>query len=308
MDLNLLRTFVSVHETGSLTRTARALQVTQPSVSHALARLRKHFDDPLFLRTRQGMRPTALATELYASFKDSLIRIDRTVDSTRRFDPGTAQRRFRICLTDVGEMSLLPQVLEHLAREAPGVELEVVPMQIERVADWLTSGRVDAAITSAPVSGPLGSAVFLRDRYVCLVRQDFPLVDGRMTMPQFLAGRHAVVNPNTGHRAPEQVLEQLQVTRKTTVTLQHFSVLPHIVHTCGLIAIIPGGAARTITERWPLQVVDPPFVMSPFEVRLLWQARDRETAAQLWFRQTVLDALAPADEPADEPADRRPGG
>src|SRR3954451_8998308 len=122
LDLNLIRTFVSVHETGSLTRTARALQVTQPSVSHALARLRRHFDDPLFLRTRAGMTPTALAGELYLSFSDSLTRIDQTIDSTRRFEPATSHRRFRLCLTDVGEMSLLPQVLEHIAREAPEVE------------------------------------------------------------------------------------------------------------------------------------------------------------------------------------------
>ena len=298
LDLNLLRVFVTIVETGSLTASARALQVTQPSVSHALGRLRRHFDDPLFVRARQGVQPTAMAAELYDSVKASLTRLDETVDGTRRFDPATSARRFRLCLTDVGEMSLLPLVLERIAREAPSVELEVVPMQIDRVADWLTTGRVDAAIASAPIPGTLHSTVLMQDRYGCLVRRDFPLVDGRMTMAAFRAGRHAVVAASTGHQLAERAMQELGLDRKTTVTLHHFSVLPHIVDQCGLIAIIPWGTAGPIVARWPLTIVEPPFDVPSFPVRLYWQARDRETAAQQWFRRTISDVLR-RPEPTD---------
>jgi DNA-binding transcriptional LysR family regulator len=291
IDLNLLRVFVSIAETGNLTASARDLHVTQPSVSHALARLRKHFDDPLFLRGRSGMQPTALATELYESFRESLTRIDQTVDSTRRFDPRTSTRRFRICLSDVGEMNLLPRILEHIAVVAPSVEVEVVPMQIERVADWLTDGGVDAAIASTPVPGAVRSTPLMVDTYACLVRRDFPLVAGRMTMAAFLAGRHAVVAASTGHLLAERAMEQLKLDRKTTVTVHHFSVLPHIVDRCELIAIIPRGAGAPILAHWPLQVVDLPFEVPAYEVRLYWQARDRETTAQSWFRRTVEEVL-----------------
>jgi len=298
LDLNLLRVFVTIYETGSLTRSARALQVTQPSVSHALGRLRRHFDDPLFLRARQGVQPTAMAAELYDPVKASLTRLDSTVDGTRRFDPATSARRFRLCLTDVGEMSLLPLVLERIAREAPSVELEVVPMQIDRVADWLTTGRVDAAIASAPIPGTVHSTVLMQDRYGCLVRRDFPLVDGRMTVAAFQSGRHAVVAASTGHQLAERAMQELGLDRKTTVTLHHFSVLPHIVDQCGLIAIIPWGTAGPIVARWPLTIVDPPFDVPSFPVRLYWQARDRETAAQQWFRRTISDVLR-RPEPAE---------
>jgi DNA-binding transcriptional LysR family regulator len=291
IDLNLLRVFVSIFETASLTASARELHVTQPSVSHALSRLRKHFDDPLFQRGRSGMQPTALAAELYESFQEALARIDQTVDSTRRFDPLTSTRRFRICLTDVGEMNLLPRILEHIAAAAPSVELEVVPMQIERVAEWLTDGHVDAAITSTPVPGGVRSTPLMVDTYACLVRRDFPLVDGRMTTAAFLAGRHAVVAASSGHLLAEQAMAELHLDRKTTVMVHHFSVLPHIVDRCDLIAIIPRGAGDPIVDHWPLTVVDLPFAVSPYEVRLYWQARDRETAAQLWFRHTVEHVL-----------------
>ncbi|MGY1705990.1 LysR substrate-binding domain-containing protein [Geodermatophilus sp. SYSU D00697] len=291
LDLNLVRTLVSVYETGNLTRTAQALQVTQPTVSHALSRLRHHFGDPLFVRGRSGMEPTAVAAELYAGFRTALRGIDLTVESTRRFDPATATRRFRICLTDVGEMSLLPRILEQLAREAPSAELEVVPMDFERVAEWLTAGRVDAAIASTPVPGDLRSTVVLEDSYGCLVREDFPLVDGRMTLADFLAGRHAVVAANTGHRLAERILADLQLDRRTTVTVPHFSALPHLVDRCNLIAIFPVHAGHTVLGGRPLVVVEPPFPIPTFEVRLYWQARHRESAAQLWFRRVILTAL-----------------
>jgi DNA-binding transcriptional LysR family regulator len=294
LDLNLVRTMVSIYETGSLTRTAAALRVTQPTVSHALSRLRNRFADPLFVRGRQGMEPTALASELYSGFSSALRGIELTVESTRRFDPATATRRFRICLSDVAEMSLLPRILERVGREAPSVVLDVVPMEIERVAEWLTAGRVDAAIAGAVVPGDLRSTVVMEDSYGCLVRKDFPLVDGRMTLESFLGGRHAVVAASTGHRLAEQTMAELDLTRPTTVTLPHFSVLPHLVDRCNLIAIIPRDAGRSVVDRWPLVVVDPPFSIPSYDVRLYWQARDRETAAQLWFRRTILAALRPA--------------
>jgi DNA-binding transcriptional LysR family regulator len=301
LDLNLVRTLVSVYETGNLTRTAQALQVTQPTVSHALSRLRHHFGDPLFVRGRHGMEPTAVAAELYAGFRTALRGIDLTAESTRRFDPATSTRRFRLCLTDVGEMSLLPRILERLAAEAPSVELEVVPMDFEHVAEWLTAGRVDAAIASTAVPGDLRSTVVLDDSYGCLVREDFPLVDGRMTLEDFLAGRHAVVAANSGHRLAEQTLADLHLDRRTTVTVPHFSALPHLVERCNLIAIFPVFAGSTVLGGRPLVVVDPPFPIPTFEVRLYWQARHRETAAQLWFRRAIAAALRTAGGIASGP-------
>lgn len=293
MDLNLLRTFVSIYETHNLTTTATALRVTQPSVSHALSRLRAQFGDPLFLRKRQGMQPTTLATELYGVFKESVARIDMAVDSTGQFDPASSERRFRICLTDIGEMTLLPLILERMAREAPLVELEVVPMEIERVAEWLAIGKVDAAIASTPIPGNLHStAVLMEETYRCLVHEDFPVENDRISMKAFQEARHAIVTPVTGHRLPERVIEELGIHRKTTVVLHHFSVLPPIIDKCDLIAIVPQGVADSFVGRWPVKIVDLPFPVPSFQVRLHWQARDRESAAQSWFHQMIVDSLA----------------
>ena len=173
-DLNLLRVFATIYEAGSLTKAAQALHITQPSVSHALSRLRHQFDDVLFVRTAGRMEPTAVATDLHESIGDHLLGIQRTIEHTTGFDPATSERRFRICLTDVGEMTLLPPVLERVMADAPGIEIEVVPLDVGRVAGWLVSGQVDVAIASTPITGQVESDVIMQDRYVCLVRNDFP--------------------------------------------------------------------------------------------------------------------------------------
>ena len=87
MDLNLLRSFVAIYETRSLTAAADGLYVTQPAVSQALGRLRRELDDSLFQRVGRTMEPSELARSLYPDFRDALARIDRTLDSVHGFDP-----------------------------------------------------------------------------------------------------------------------------------------------------------------------------------------------------------------------------
>lgn len=102
MDLHLIRTFRSIYESGSLTRAAEELSVTQPSVSYALARLRKQLADQLFIRNAEGMILTHRATELFITFKTAVNAIDASVEAGKTFDPAVARQQFRFCLTDLG--------------------------------------------------------------------------------------------------------------------------------------------------------------------------------------------------------------
>ena len=111
MDLNLMRTLVLLYQTRSVTRTAEALYITQPSVSYALRRLRHQFNDELFVRSSDGLQPTDLAEQMYPSLQQALEVIDETVSGARDFDPSTSQRAFRLLATDLGEIGLLPAVL-----------------------------------------------------------------------------------------------------------------------------------------------------------------------------------------------------
>ena len=291
LELNLLRTFLHVYETGSLTLTARMLFVTQPSVSHTLTRLRRELGDDLFTRSGRRMQPTPLAVHLYPVFKESVERIDRAAESVRSFDPSSSAHRFRLCLSDLGEVGYLPRILRRIGEEAPLVDLEVVPMKIELLAGWLAKGSVDAAIASWPIADGFESTVLKEEKYVCVVPREYPLDDGTMSLEQFTAARHAKVDPATGHQLVETTMDALGIVCRPAVVVQHFAVLPHVVSECEVVAVAPESMARRWQRTWPLRIVDLPFAVPALEVRLYRRAQDERSPALSWFHTTVLAAV-----------------
>ncbi|WOE77195.1 LysR family transcriptional regulator [Pseudomonas protegens] len=290
IDLNLIRTFVTLYEARSVTLAAERLFVTQPSVSYGLARLRELFDDALFSRTRDGIQPTHLADELYRGFSESLTRIENAVHSTRRFDPATTERRFRIALSDLGEMGFLPLILARLNREAPEAEVEVLPLQVDQAGDWLSSGKVDALICRKNVPGAR-SQVLIRERYVCLLSDRHPRIDELLSLEQFLAERHIAVTRATGHGSVEDVLKQMNLQRRISLHVPHFSVLPKVLPGTELLAVLPAQIARLFTLEGGLKQLELPFPVGEFDVYLHWHPNSDSSAALRWFCQTVAGAI-----------------
>ena len=291
LDLNLLRTFVSIYETHSLTQSARELSVTQPSVSHALSRLRRQLGDPLFVRGPRGMQPTLKATELFSIFRKSLNEIDLAVEDVQVFVPETSSRTFRLCLSDLGEMAFLPAIMTELLQEAPNVTLEVVPMRIESVPDWLAHGTVDAAIASVPIAGAAHITVIDRERYVCVLPLSAAGPSEDMSLEQFTGMRHVLIDPSAGHDVVERVIEALGIERKVGLHLHHFAVLPHVLANLNLAAIVPSRIAQMFTEQGPLTIRELPFEVPKFDVSLYWSRSTLQSKAMRWFHETIAHSL-----------------
>jgi DNA-binding transcriptional LysR family regulator len=163
-------------------------------------------------------------------------------------------------------------------------------MEIDNVGDWLRFGEADVAIASTEIVGDVESLTLFEERYKCLVPHDLELPDGRLTLEQFTTLPHAIVARATGH-VIERELARLGLTRTTAVTLQHFAVLPQLVETCGLIAVVPSGFVATLFGDQPLRIVELPFSLPSFNVRLYWQSR-RSDAAGRWLRDTIRFAMS----------------
>src|SRR5699024_3749422 len=133
------------------------LGLSQPTVSHALGRLRRRLGDTLFVRAPGGVRPTELAEALYRDSAGAVGALRVAVERAQGFDPATSRRRIRLCLTDLGETAILPAVVERLVRDAPGVDLEVVAMDVEQARTWLLTGQVDLAVATMPLGPGLAS-------------------------------------------------------------------------------------------------------------------------------------------------------
>ena len=194
IDLNLLVVFNQLLTERSVSRVAENLGLGQPAVSNALARLRKLFDDDLFLRTAQGMQPTPFAEHLAESIGYALGMIHGAVNARTSFDPITSQRGFSIGMTDIGEIYFLPRLMQRVQELAPSVTISTVRHTSLNLKDAMEAGQIDLAIGLLP---QLKAGFFQRrmfeQKYVCLFRQGHQLDQKRLRSADFFAADHVAI-------------------------------------------------------------------------------------------------------------------
>jgi len=306
VDLNLLRVFVAVYETRSLTLAAERLYVTQPAVSQALARMRAEFDDPLFSRAGRVMRPSGLAEALYPEFRDAMIRIDVAVDGVKGFEPSGSQRRFRIALSELGEIGFLPPITAALDRSAPQVGLDVLFLDIARLPEWLAAGTVDVAVTSSPVPGAFRRTRIKSQAYAVLMAEDHPLAQAPLTFDQFLAADHVAVVGDSGRPNFDAALAAKGARVTPRIVLNHFAAVPPVLVGSTLIATVPDSLGATWVGTWPLRMVPLPIAVDPIDVNLYLRATSNRPSALSWFHDLVLSAVRDLPEDLFTPG-TRPG-
>lgn len=292
MDLNLLRVFVAIAETRSLTAAASRLYVTQPAVSQALTRLRAALDDPLFLREGRVMAPTPLAESVYPGFREALAAVDRTLDAVHRFDPADSDRLFRIALSELGEIGWLPAIVAAVCRRAPRMRLEVVPIDVGALPEWLGRGVVDLAITPSTVPGGFERMLLKTQPYGLVMSARHPLADHPLTLADYAHAAHAVVASDSGAPAVDAALRRLGVEIEPRIALNQFASLPPLL--AGdreLVATMPDTIAEGWARTWSLVVRQLPFEMPPVEVRLYRRSTTQHTAALDWLYDTVARAV-----------------
>jgi DNA-binding transcriptional LysR family regulator len=292
LDLNLLRVFDAVLRDRTVTAAAARLGLTQPAVSNALARLRKAFGDPLFVRTPAGMQPTPFARGVAEPVRQALALLDSALAHGPGFDPATATRAFRFYMSDLGQVEFLPPLVERVQRVAPGVRLEAVSFDLEHIADALGSGALDLAMGFLPGLGPpvLRRALF-RDPYLCLMRADHPI--GRLTKKRFLEASHALVTyRGGGHRVIEEALEHAGVARRIALRVPHFTVVPMVLERTDLILTLPARVARVYEKRGRFKSLEPPVPIPAAEVAVHWHQRFDGDPGNRWLREQLIELFS----------------
>ena len=290
MDLNLIELFDALLHERSVTRVARRLGMSQSAVSHALNRLRAVYGDPLFVRAGNTMKPTPACDALAPKVAGVMAAIRHDLLSTPRFDPATTEREFRLCATDMGEVVLMPRLIERLRVEAPAGTLRTLRLPQAEIAQALESGEVDLAFGSLKAMPPgLYQQQLFSHRFVTIVSARNHDVGERLTPAQFSAMRHVVVtlSRNQGDFYDE-VVEELGLRRRIFFVTPHFLVVPTIIATStDLVATVP----QWLVERYALpgtvRTVQPPFPLPGFALRQHWHPRFHHDAANMWLRGLI---------------------
>ncbi|MGJ7545734.1 LysR family transcriptional regulator [Variovorax sp. LT1R16] len=288
LDLDWLAVFDAVYKTGSVSKAAEHLGLAQAAASTMLNKLREHFGDRLFTRTARGMQPTPHAERIHPHLREALAQLETARGTRSTFDPAQAQRNFRICMTDISEVVLLPGLLDHLRRVAPGVHLET---EIISTASGrrLEDGEVDLAVGFMPQldAGFYQQTLFMQN-FVALVAQNHPRIGARLTMKRFEAEAHAVISSSgTGHAIVDRTLAQLGVQRNVVVRLSSFLSVARIVAHTELLVIVPRVLGEVLATQEPVRLMELPFALPSYAVKQHWHERFHAEAGNAWLRRTV---------------------
>jgi len=297
LDLNLLKVLHTLIRTGSVTRTAHCLGVSQPSVSRSLGRLRQVFQDPLLIKTNGGMSLTKRAEALEAPLAQWLTTTAALLQAPLTEDPVNFSSIFRIATTDYGVLMVVLPAMQTILERAPKVRIEVVPLSADNL-NALTAGSVDIVITGYdPKPGRAIEQFLYTERYRCLLRIGHPLLAGRsadagdLTMDEFIEWPHivATVNDNDGDPVCSQ-LAKLGRTRRIALRIPYFTAAPHVLLACDAIMVVPQGVADHFVSTCDLQALAAPIDLEPFNYWLLWHERTRRDPATCWLIQQMSAA------------------
>jgi DNA-binding transcriptional LysR family regulator len=295
LDLNLALVLHTLLAERSVSRAARRLGLSQSATSHALARLRRSLQDPLFVRVPQGIVPTSRAEALSASLAAGLALLEKSLLPPQRFEPATHARRFRIAATDYVEFLLLPRFLGALAGEAPNIDVAVRPYSDEALGA-LQRSDLDLVLgvvgPEEAVSG-LQALQLITERLVCVVREGHPLTRGRLTLARFAAAKHVLIAPRGRPGGPiDDALAARGLERHITVAVPHFLAAPHIVAETDLVLTVAERIAAAFAAVLPLRILELPFDLPAVRGSMLWHERLSGDPAHAWFRQRLAELCA----------------
>lgn len=292
-DLNLLIAFDVLMREMNVSRAAEKMFVTQSTMSHILQRLRHQLDDPVLVRTNNGMKPTERALALIEPVKAILQDVERVIQRPERFDPSMSQRRFVIAATDYMEFLLIPPLIERIALSAPGVDIHVKRTEAHFPAESLENGDLDVVLGfSAVLKAPMQFHVekLFEDRMVCVVRQDHPMVKEALGLQEYVALSHLLIS-RTGARVGiiDEWLAYRGLERRIALTVPHFLSAPLIVSRTDLVLSLPLHLAHRIAEFVPLRILPVPIELPVYDLAMIHHpVRDKEPA-NLWLREQIAE-------------------
>jgi DNA-binding transcriptional LysR family regulator len=301
VDLNLLVYLDVLLREGSVTKAAAQLSITQPAMSNGLKRLRDLFNDPLLVRTSDGMTPTKRALELQPIIRDVLSKLETSIQPEVEFDPTTSHRTFRIMTSDYAESTLLMRLIERLHTEAPNITLDLITPSDVTFHD-VEQGRVDMAINrfdDLPLS--FHQKVVWYDQFSCVMAAKNPII-ADFNLQSYLKSQHIWVS-KTGFGVgvgidPNEVqklgwvdaeLTKLGKKRDIRVFTRHYHAALQLAKTQNLIATLPSRAARIYADDPDIAITAPPFDIPPIALKMAWSALLHHDAGHIWLRKLITD-------------------
>ena len=296
-DFRLLAIIKELHRTRSVSQVAEGLELTQSAISMSLAKLRKYFNDPLFVRTSQGMEPTPRAIEIIRILGQAEHLLLTAFDQSVLFCPQTSDRVFRIHSTDTAQITLAPKLMYHLREIAPSVRIDLQRIGPD-TPKLLESGELDLAIGFMP---PMGAGYchqrLFNERFVCATRAAHPRIGETLTLEAFQAENHlAITTQGTGHGVVERILELKKIHRRIALEVPSFLGIASILEVHDYLVILPEHLAQYLMASGAIKVFPLPFDMPGYPVMQHWHERYSQDASSRWLRNVMANLFLTSEQ------------
>ncbi|MBL6689647.1 MAG: LysR family transcriptional regulator [Pseudomonadales bacterium] len=291
IDLNLFVVFDAIYTEGNLTRAGEIIGITQPAVSNSLSRLRNLFDDPLFVRTAEGMVPTPVAQNIIGSVRQSLALIRSSVQESESFDPKVSDKRFRVSMTDLNQAIVLPSLFKVIKKEAPQVSVDCYQVHRRDMSIELASGNLDLAIDIPLTPDPqIKQASLYSHPYVCVVNKDNELIGDKLDLDTYLKLQHIHISSRRGGLGHvDLTLGKMGKKREVVLRTQHYLSTPQLVSNSNFALTVPKIFAEFLAVASPTRYLELPFEVPHLESFLYWHESTDSDQANAWMRQLIID-------------------
>jgi len=304
IDLNLLVFLDVLLRERNVTKSAHQLGLSQPAMSNGLRRLRDLFEDPLLVRTSDGMTPTERALELQPVVREALAQLEKAIQPQVPFEAATSERVFRVMSSDYAESTLLPQVLSRLRLEAPHTTLDIMTPSDVSFLD-VEQGKVDMVINrfdSMPQSFHQKS--LWSDTFSCVISRDNPIL-ADFNLDTYLDAHHVWVsktgwgvgvgiNPQDVQRLGwvDEALNRIGKKRKITVFTRHYTAAMLLAEGRDLVVTLPSRAANLLRHSPSVVIRPPPFAIPTFDLKMAWSPLLQHNSGHQWLRNLISEVAA----------------
>lgn len=296
MDFNLFPVFVEIMRHRNISKASKALGLTQPATSNALARLRDQIGDPLFIRASKGVIPTEYALEIADRIENAVedLRKIAIAENRRVVNLKEIKRTFRIVASDLEDTILVPKIVEELSHQAPNVQLEIKSYNYKYVYDEFQLNQTDIFLCYLQESyrNVLSKELFYQD-FLCAVRKGHPIVKKRLTLKQYLSLGHILVSPDRGgfHGLADDKLKEMGLSRNVVISTPHFLSGCQLCATTDYLITLPRYLAEHAATLFNLELHQSPVDLEGFTVRVYWHRRLDKDPEHIAIRNMITEVV-----------------
>ena len=290
IDLNLFHVLINVYQEGSITAAAKKLHLTQPAVSHALARLRTKFDDELFIRHGRKMVPSALCQQILPKIKHAINDLESTLIDNSEFDIHQHKRQFNFGFRDIMESTFFPKLITDLALNTPNITVNSRQITQVEMEQALTEQDLDIVIdVLMPVSRNINHTLICNEQFSLICRRNHPILED-LTLENYANASHAVVTlKDSVVSHVDMALAKLGATRKRALQCEHYFAATSVVSQCDMLLTMPNAYASILRDKMPVEVTHLPFDVPSLPVHMYWHKQAEHDSVNGWMRNKLLN-------------------